>query len=197
MLVSLPALVSGLRGGRVGSFPTDTVPALAVRPDCREQIYALKQRPAEKPLILMGADMDQLWAFIDTNHPAFSHWQRIANQYLPGALTLVLPANDRGKQLNSKFTNLGIRIPQNQGAIAVLQQTGVLLTTSANLSDSAPIVNMQQISDTFPEVLVWSGARDNQAADTPSTVVAWERDQWVILRQGAVEFNSVEKSEAV
>ena len=42
-LVSLAALVAGARSGKLVSFPTDTVPALAVRPDRSADIFTLKQ----------------------------------------------------------------------------------------------------------------------------------------------------------
>ena len=43
-LVSLADLIKGAKDGKLVSFPTDTVPALAVRPDCSADIFTLKQR---------------------------------------------------------------------------------------------------------------------------------------------------------
>ncbi|MEB3161322.1 MAG: Sua5/YciO/YrdC/YwlC family protein, partial [Synechocystis sp.] len=55
VLVSQADLIQGAIAGQVVSFPTDTVPALAVRPDQSGLIYQLKQRDLNKPLILMAA----------------------------------------------------------------------------------------------------------------------------------------------
>ena len=55
MLVSQNELIQKAIAGAVVSFPTDTVPALAVKPDNAALLYQVKQRPETKPLILMGA----------------------------------------------------------------------------------------------------------------------------------------------
>ena len=64
-LVSLVALVAGARSGKLVSFPTDTVPALAVRPDRRGDILMLRERSPDKPLILMAASWQEFLPFID------------------------------------------------------------------------------------------------------------------------------------
>lgn len=181
--VNLASLTLGLRSGLVGSFATDTVPALAVLPTQRQKIYAIKHRSATKPLILMAAGLTELWHYLDTTHPDFDQWQALAQTHLPGALTLVLPVNSRGQNINPQFSTLGVRIPNDQRALAVLQQTGALLTTSANLSNQPPLIEMLSITEAFPEVLVWEKECQH---NPPSTVVEWHRGKWVILRQGAV-----------
>ena len=125
-LVSLAALVAGARSGKLVSFPTDTVPALAVRPDRSGDIFRLKERSPDKPLILMAASWQEFLPFIDVENPALATWQETASKYFAGAVTLVLPASDRGCQLNQGFTTLGVRIPDSKTAIAILQQTGQL-----------------------------------------------------------------------
>ncbi|MEO0933679.1 MAG: Sua5/YciO/YrdC/YwlC family protein, partial [Cyanobacteria bacterium J06641_2] len=42
--VSIAELVAGVKEGRVVSFPTDTVPALAALPEKAELIFTVKQR---------------------------------------------------------------------------------------------------------------------------------------------------------
>ncbi|NES86297.1 MAG: Sua5/YciO/YrdC/YwlC family protein, partial [Moorea sp. SIO2B7] len=53
--VSMATLISGALSGKLVSFPTDTVPALAVLPHKSELVFEAKRRPQDKPLILMGA----------------------------------------------------------------------------------------------------------------------------------------------
>jgi L-threonylcarbamoyladenylate synthase len=189
-LVTIAALVSGARGGKVVSFPTDTVPALAVLPNFAESIFRLKQRSPDKPLILMGACLEDLWNFVDIDHPSFRLWQETARSHLPGALTLVLPQNPRYPSLNQGFNTIGIRIPNHDRAIAVLRQTLPLLTTSANLSGASCLLTMSEISAQFPEVLVLDDAPNpipNASSGQPSTVLVWAETGWKITRQGAVK----------
>ncbi len=182
-LVSMAALVAAARSGMVVAFPTDTVPALAVAPQSGKKIYDLKQRPLHKPLILMAADWKELKEYIEGSHP---QWERVVGHYLPGALTIVLPANDRGKALNQTDT-IGVRIPADPIALSILQQTGALLTTSANFSGAEPLLTMAAIAQAFPTVFSLDKER-NEPGGRPSTVIKWEQNQWQVLRQGDVNF---------
>ncbi len=187
-LVSLAALIAGARSGKLVSFPTDTVPALAVRPDRASDIFKLKQRSPDKPLILMAASWQELLPFIDNK--ALATWQQVAQKYFPGAVTLVLPASDRGCQLNQGFRTLGVRIPDCKIAIAILQQTGAMLTTSANKSNQPPLRKMLEIAEGFPSVLTLGDGisiSERSGSGLPSTVIEWTADGWLVRRQGAVQ----------
>jgi L-threonylcarbamoyladenylate synthase len=190
-LVSLISLVASARSGKLVSFPTDTVPALAVRPDRSADIFTLKQRSPDKPLILMAASWQEFLPFLDIDHPDLETWQQTAQKYFAGAVTLVLPASDRGCLLNQGFTTLGVRIPDSKIAIAILQQTGAMLTTSANKSNEPPLRKMIEINDAFPSVMTLGEAIDineRSGSGLPSTVVEWTKTGWVVRRQGAVSF---------
>ena len=190
-LVSLISLVASARSGKLVSFPTDTVPALAVRPDRSADIFTLKQRSPDKPLILMAASWQEFLPFLDIAHPDLATWQQIAQKYFAGAVTLVLPASDRGCLLNQGFTTLGVRIPDSKTAIAILQQTGAMLTTSANKSNEPPLRKMLEINDAFPSVMTLGDEIDineQSGSGLPSTVVEWTQTGWVVRRQGAVSF---------
>ncbi|BBC23698.1 L-threonylcarbamoyladenylate synthase [Pseudanabaena sp. ABRG5-3] len=190
-LVSLTALIAGARSGQLISFPTDTVPALAVRPDRSADIFTLKQRSPDKPLILMASSWQEFLPFIDIRHPALEIWQQTAEKYFAGAVTLVLPASDRGAKLNQGFTTLGIRIPDSKIAIAILQQTGAMLTTSANKSNQPPLRKMLEIATTFPNVWTLGDGIDIAeplGSGLPSTVVEWTQGGWLVRRQGAIKF---------
>jgi L-threonylcarbamoyladenylate synthase len=195
--VSLSELVERVRSeGCLASFPTDTVPALAVRPDRAQQIYQVKQRDLSKPLILMAASLEVLWEYVRGSAAEQQIWQQVAQQYLPGALTLVLPASSQVPAgMNPKDpTTIGIRVPNHPIAQAILTQTGALATTSANRSGQPALQTMPEIEAEFPTVLTlhpselrsFSAAADSSGV--PSTVVKWMGQSWQILRQGAVDF---------
>lgn len=192
-LVSLTSLVAIARSGKLVAFPTDTVPALAIRPDRGADIFTIKQRSLDKPLILMAASWEEFLPFIDIAHPDLATWQQTAQKYFAGAVTLVLPASDRGCRLNQGFTTLGVRVPDNRTAIAILQQTGAMLTTSANKSNQPPLRKMIEINDVFPSVMTLGDGIDiieQSGSGLPSTVVEWTHDGWLVRRQGAVSFCS-------
>jgi L-threonylcarbamoyladenylate synthase len=131
--VPTAALAERLIDGAVALMPTDTLPALAARPPFASRIWELKQRPLEKPLILMGADLAQLEPVLGM--PWRAEWLAMAALGWPGPLTLVLPAcGSLVEQLHPGGASLGLRIPASACARELLRCSGVLATTSANPS---------------------------------------------------------------
>ena len=190
--VSLEALVTAALSGKLVSFPTDTVPALAAIPDSAQLIFTAKQRSPNKPLILMGASASELWDYITGDKGEYEIWQDVMQKYWPGALTLVLPAS---KQLPTSLnpsdpSTIGIRVPDSEIARKLLAQTGPLATTSANLSGQPPLRTMTEIAAKFPDVLALSPQNSFIESDVrdslPSTVAKWSGNGWQILRQGSV-----------
>lgn len=192
--VSLDILIDKARAGYLISFPTDTVPALAVRPDKSDLIFEAKQRGQDKPLILMAASADDLWPFCRGNSEEFKIWQQVAEAYWPGAITLVLPASDKvPKAVNpADPRTIGLRVPASAIAGRILAQTGPLATTSANLSGQPPLQTVAEIEAQFPNVLTLLPGElesGNAVIGVPSTVAKWTNSGWEILRQGAVKLS--------
>jgi L-threonylcarbamoyladenylate synthase len=189
---SLNEIVHTALSGQIVSFPTDTVPALAVSPPYSVLIFAAKKRTSDKPLILMAASAADLWDYVQGTPAEREIWQQMTEKYWPGSLTLVLPASAKvPKSLNPKDpSTIGIRVPAHPIAQAILRHTGALATTSANLSGQAPLLTPEAIINTFPSVTALAPA-DSQAWGTmnsgqPSTVARWNGKDWDILRQGAI-----------
>ena len=201
--VPLTELIKAAISGKVVSFPTDTVPALAVCPDRADRLFATKQRPPDKPLILMGATRQDLWDYVAGTADEREIWQVMAEKYWPGALTLVLPASDRVPAAVNPLdpTTIGLRIPDCAIACQILAQTGCLATTSANRSGEPPLEDLAAIAKAFPAVAVLDPvfldpaflklndpiAPSPVGSGLPSTVVKWTGTGWQILRQGLVE----------
>lgn len=189
--VSEAELIAGAIANRVVSFPTDTVPALAVKPEFGELIYQLKQRSHDKPLILLGASFEDLLPYVSYTSAELEAWQNLIQQHWPGALTLVLPASTKvPAAINSTSSNtVGIRVPDLDLTRRILRQTGVLATSSANLSGQDTLTTMQAIDTAFPDVLVLTPdfpVNTATGSGLPSTVVCWQEQKWQILRQGSI-----------
>jgi L-threonylcarbamoyladenylate synthase len=201
--VSFSVYIAAICSGEyIISFPTDTVPALAARPDRADLLFAVKQRSLDKPLILMAGQIEDLWSYVAGSREERQIWQQVAQQHLPGALTLVLPASDRvPPTMNPNDpSTIGVRVPNHAIARAILTQTGPLATTSANRSGQLPLQTMSEIESQFPNVLtLLPSATDTlktsvplqvgnplSPSGIPSTVMRWTGKAWLILRQGAV-----------
>ena len=191
--VSINTLVEGaISGNYIVSFPTDTVPALAAKPDRSELIFVAKRRSQDKPLILMAASAEALWPYVEGSPAELNLWQQVAGCYWPGALTLVLPASEKVPAAMNSIdrTTIGVRVPNFPLALKILEQTGPLATTSANLSGQPPRLSVAEIEALFPEVLTLVPSElptAITASSLPSTVAKWTGSNWEILRQGAIE----------
>ena len=153
-LVHFDQMVAAANANNVVSFPTDTVPGVAVKPEYAHKIYELKRRSPDKPLILMAASLEELWDYIVGSESEKQQWQAIAQKYWPGALTLVLPASEKvTSAINpTQSGTIGVRIPDLEIAREILAQTGVMATTSANVSGQPPIEWTEKIALTFPDL---------------------------------------------
>ena len=188
--VSLYRVIGATKTGNLISFPTDTVPALATLPEAAQLIFQAKQRSQDKPLILMVGKVADLWQYVQGTEREIKIWQAVAARYLPGALTLVLPASDRIPAVMNPLKNqtIGLRVPDCEIARSILLQTGALATTSANLSGAPPLLTMAEISDCFPQVFTLDIDLNTPTSGQPSTVIKWDNSGWKLLRQGAVKF---------
>ena len=130
-----------LQSGELVAFPTETVYGLGANArdaDAVAQIYALKGRPAFNPLIVHVADVESARQIVEWNERA----QKLADQFWPGPLTLVLPS--RGavcRAVSAGLATVAIRVPAHPVALELLRQSQLALAApSANRS--------QQISPT-------------------------------------------------
>jgi len=188
------ALADLLRGGALALIPTDTLPAVAALPRFAARIWHLKQRPANKPLILMAADFDQLHPVLGV--PWRQEWLELARMGWPGALTLVLPARgDWVEHLHPGGTSLGLRIPACALCRSLLRLTGPLATTSANPSGRPAARDACEAHNYFPDLPLLAPLPWSPASGQASTVLAWQespqhRSQgsqscWQVVRAGA------------
>lgn len=191
--VSKPELIAGVKQGKVISFPTDTVPALAALPNYASLIFATKKRPPDKPLILMGSSPKAIWKYVQGTPEEFRIWQEVVQKYWPGQLTLVLPASELVPKDMNPLDNstIGVRIPDSVIARNILKETGCLATTSANLSGEPPKEKLREIVVSFPNALVLDKEPLNNGkkygSGLPSTVAKWTNQGWIILRQGSIQ----------
>ncbi|TAE54959.1 MAG: Sua5/YciO/YrdC/YwlC family protein [Nostocales cyanobacterium] len=191
MNVSLELLIENAKSGKLVSFPTDTVPALATIPTQAELIYHAKQRSLDKPLILMAGKAEDIWDYVKGSDSEYQIWQDVINKYWPGALTLVLPASEKVPQIMNPNdpTTIGVRVPNHQVAQTILLQTGPMATTSANLSGEPTLEDREAIERQFSDVITLASI-DYRGLGIPSTVAKWTGNSWQILRQGAIIINS-------
>lgn len=186
-VLAAPDLVPRLHAGEAAIIPTDTLPGLAVIPAQAQTLWRLKRRPADKPLILMGATVEDLLQEVAAS--CHREVEVLAQRHWPGALTLVLPAREGGVgcHLNPGGRTLGCRIPACDQARALLQISGPLATTSANRSGEPASTTAEDAARYFPDVAQLGPQPWSQHSGQASTVLVWVEDgRWRMVRRGAV-----------
>ena len=184
MTSDLDAVVDVLRKGGVAVIPTDTVYGLAGMPTNVEavaQIFSLKGRPSDKPLPVLGTGVGQLEAVASFNNEA----RRIAAEFWPGPLTVVLPRAERfdADLGGAHEETVAVRVPGRELCLSLLQETGPLAVTSANLSGRPPATTVEQARAAFDSIQVLD---DGDCSGDPSTIVDLVAEP-KILRSGPLD----------
>ena len=187
MQVDLAQAIALIKRGEVVAIPTETVYGLAA--DARnegalKQIFAIKQRPTNNPLIVHLASSEQVldWA---TVFPPLA--QKLAAAFWPGPLTIVLPAKESVSSIvRAGEPTVALRVPAHQIAQQVLQQTGLgLAAPSANKYTQLSPTTAQHVANGLGNsVPVLDGGACQVGIE--STIVAIDGDQWRLLRLGMI-----------
>lgn len=178
-------VVESLKQGGVIVYPTDTIYGLGCdifNKKGVKKIYQIKQRDPRKPFSFICADLSDVANYAQVSNFAF----KIMKRYLPGPYTFVLEATRIVPDvLTTRQKTVGIRIPNNAIALAIVRELGhPIVTTSANLSGEDthcdPLQIDQQIGKQLDLVLDGGILRGDQ-----STVISLIDDQVEVLRQGS------------
>lgn len=145
------AAVAAIKNGDIVAYPTEGVFGLGCDPantDAVTRLLALKQRDADKGLILIASDREQLTPYIGTLTDAIE--QKLANTW-PGPVTWILPCReDTPSLLSGGRTTIATRITSHPPAVLLCEQCGhALVSTSANQSGQPACTSAQQVEALF------------------------------------------------
>jgi len=183
-----------LKAGEVVAFPTETVYGLgadATNDAAVKKVFLAKNRPADNPLIMTVADVEQLTPFVTISEAA----RQLMTAFWPGSLTIIMPIKpDQVSMLvTGGLQTVAFRLPANETARAVIRAAGVpIVGPSANTSGKPSPTTAQH---------VWHDMQGRIAAivdDGPtevgveSTVIDMSTATPTILRPGAVTQQQLE-----
>ena len=185
-LIDCKSALKRLKSGLPVIFPTDTLPAIGCLPEFSKIIYEFKKRDKNKPLILMGSECNQLINYV--HESAKGDYQIMASKYWPGALTMVIPSShQQNKILTSNDFTLGLRVPNSYLAQSLINETGPLLTSSANISGFKGSVTAEGIALDFPSLGILGPLPWEKNSGKASTILTWKKmGEWKLIRKGEV-----------
>lgn len=154
-------LIPGLRAARraIGSgrlvvLPTDTVYGIAADafdPAAVQRLLDAKGRGRQSPPPVLVSGVNTLRALVaEVPEPV----ERLVEAFWPGGLTIVLPAQPSLTwDLGETHGTVAVRMPANRFALELLEETGPLAVSSANLTTKAPAVVAQDAQDMLGEAV--------------------------------------------
>lgn len=181
-----------LRDGAVVAFPTDTVYGVGCRIDHEgavRRIFELKGRGMSDPLPVLLADPDDLDVY---GRDMTSAARRLAREYWPGALTIVVRRSEAVPPLvTGGQDTVGLRVPNHPLVRALIRQLGVpMVGTSANRHAGPVPRSAQQVAFDLGDTvdLILDGGRSPGGRE--STVVDATGGSVRVVREGAVSIEA-------
>ncbi len=187
MRISVTEAVHLLSSGQIVGIPTETVYGLAAslhHPQAIQQIYKIKGRPSNNPLIIHVAQLSDIYTYLSEWIP---HLEILAQDFWPGPMTIVLPVKTTliPAVARADLPTAAFRIPEHHLALELLKLTGPLVMPSANLSGRPSATQPKHVEVDFGEHFpVLDGGICNKGVE--STILIHRLGEWEIIRQGAL-----------
>lgn len=175
-------LISLLHADGVGVLPTDTLYGLVARassPAAVERMYGLKHRE-RKPGTTIAASVDQL---IDLGIDRAQLAQ--IERFWPAPLSVVLKLSDQLHYLHQGVGESPFRVVADEKLRMLLDQTGPLVTSSANMPGEPPAHNIREAEAYFGDHVDFYVDGGEIGARNPSTIARLTDTGLQVLRQGA------------
>lgn len=187
---NIHTIVTGLSKGEVIIYPTDTIYGLGCdiyQQKAIERICRIKQvNPQKAQLSFICYDLSDLSQYTKSiSTPLY----RMLKSYLPGPYTFILPASKEvPKILKSKKDTIGIRVPDNNIARAIVKELGHPILSTTLPGDMVEEYTDPELMYSNFEKLVDIVVDGGIGGMVPSTVIDCTGDEPVIIRQGAGEW---------
>lgn len=168
-----------VKNGGVIAYPTETVYGIGARAtdaDAIGRIYRIKDRPRDQPLSIAVSSMAMLESV------ARVECVDLILKFLPGPVTIILKKKKNALPdiLTAGSKYVGIRYPDNPLALALIEKTGPLVSTSANRHGERDAVTAGEIQ--VPVDYILDGGKCKYSA--PSTIV--DLHEYTIVRKGVM-----------
>lgn len=182
--------------GYVLALPTETVYGVGVRFDdeeAYERLCKAKNRRPEKAIAVMCSSSFPLDKYFEISEGA----KRVMDKFLPGPLTCLVKAKESAPYQTHLGTGIaGIRIPAKEELLSFLSSLPFALqVTSANISGEPATAEFSEVYETFKDKEEVHGiVKGTCQSGTPTTVVDLTKEKPIIIRQGDITMEEIEKT---
>ena len=187
---NIQTIVETLRKGGIIIYPTDTIYGLGCNihdQKAIERICRIKRiDPQKAQLSFVCQDLSDLSRYTKS---IATPLYRMLKSYLPGPYTFILPASKEvPKLLKSKKDTIGIRVPDNNIAHAIVKELGHPILSTTLPGDMVEEYTDPELMYANFEKLVDIVVDGGIGGMVPSTVIDCTGEEPVVVRQGAGEF---------
>lgn len=181
------AAADAVRAGRCVVLPTDTVYGIgcdAFNNDAVATLLATKHRGPDMPVPVMVGS----WVTIQGLVREFTETAKtLVEAFWPGGLSIVVPeAPSLPWNLGDTRGTVLLRMPNQPLALELLQETGPMAVSSANISGNPPATTAAQARQQFGDAVGLYLDGGEAEVGKPSTIVDLSGPAPVILREGAI-----------
>ena len=169
------------------AVPTETVYGIGVDPYSEvavKNLFTIKERDDNKPVSLLLPSYSSIHKL-----DIISEIPEVVDLYWPGPLTVVVETNENFVDgVGTKSPNtIGLRVPDNELAVELLNMTGPLAVTSANLTGQKEAKNHHEAEEIFKESIEHY-IEGEAVHGNGSTVVDLREPGGEILREGPLKW---------
>lgn len=179
-----------IRKGGVIIYPTDSAYALGCHigdKDALDRIRTIRQLDKHHNFTLMCRDLSELATYARVDNAVY----RQIKNHTPGAYTFILEATAEvpRRLLHPKRKTIGLRVPDNKIALALLEELGEPLMTSSLLlpGEELPMTDPYEMRDSLEhhvDLIIDGG----YCGLEPTTVIDLSNGAAELVRQGKGDF---------
>lgn len=184
-----------IKDGQAIIMPTETVYAVAadgMNPEAVKKIYAVKQRPAQNPLILHIATLKQLNE-IAVNVPEAAY--KLMKAFWPGPLTFVLPKHPNvPAETCAGMDSVAVRMPNHPMALELIKLSNTAIAgPSANTSGKPSATRFEDLEPDLLKSVSFTLNGGDCTFGIESTIVDLRSGEINILRPGLITMEDMLK----
>ncbi|MET0714103.1 MAG: L-threonylcarbamoyladenylate synthase [Mycetocola sp.] len=191
LLTGMRLARAAVRKGELVVIPTDTVYGVAAdafSPAAVQKLLDAKGRTRQSPPPVLVPGIATLEALAAEIPDAV---RKLVDAFWPGGLTIVLPAQPSlAWDLGDTDGTVAVRMPDNRIALELLEETGPLAVSSANLTGKPAATTAQEAMDMLGDAVdvYLDGGTSESTASTivDATALVAPGGTVTILREGAI-----------
>jgi L-threonylcarbamoyladenylate synthase len=171
--------------GELFVYPTETLYGLGADPfneTAIKRLYKVKRRPIHMPVSIAVSNIEMMENLGEVNDTA----RTIAEKFLPGPVTVLLKGTRDVPGILKKEGSVAVRIPNHPVALGIIEITGPITATSANIhGEKEPLEVGEAIDQLGDDVRLYIDCGESRLKG-PSTIVDCTGASISIIRKGVI-----------